>query len=71
MPKETSVQGLGSGGGEGSIKAVHRKEKLAIIDPSKNDYNFPFILLCQPGVGRSTLCKGMQSILQGDIFQDI
>lgn len=62
MPKKTSVQGLGSGDGEGSIKAVHRKEKLAIIDPFKNDYNFPFIPLCQSGVGRSTLCKGTQSI---------
>lgn len=62
MPKITSVQGQGSGGGEGSIQAVHKKEKLAIIDPSKNDYNFPFIPLCQPGVGRSTLCKGTQSI---------
>lgn len=60
MPNKTSVQGLGM---VSDIKAVlYRKEKLAIIDPSKNDYNFPFIPLCQPGARGSTFCKGTQSI---------
>lgn len=61
MPNKTSVQGLR----RGVIykqQYLYRKEKSTIIDPSKTDHHFPFILLCQPGGVGSTLCEGMQSI---------
>lgn len=41
-PRKTFRQGLGSGGGEGSIQAVHKKENWQLLILPKNDYNFPF-----------------------------
>lgn len=41
---------------------LYRNEKLAIIDPSKNDHHFPFIPLASLEKVRSTVCESVQSI---------